>query len=46
MIDAMRKTLQTSVNVFLNKKCEKALDYKDAFYLATLGGARGNIFKK
>ncbi|XP_031834938.1 guanine deaminase isoform X2 [Nomia melanderi] len=39
MLDAMRSTLQVSIHLSLLKTDYEALNFKDVFYLATLGGA-------
>lgn len=41
----MRSALQVSSHLSLIKDNYKALDYKDVFHMATLGGATGNIFR-
>ncbi|KAJ8678767.1 hypothetical protein QAD02_014554 [Eretmocerus hayati] len=39
MLDVMKAALQVSVHLSFSKVNYKPLDYKDVFYLATLGGA-------
>lgn len=39
----MKSALQVSSHLSLIKDNYKALDYKDVFYMATLGGAAGNV---
>lgn len=39
MVDAMRSALQVSTNLAMFKNDYESLNYKDVFYMATLGGA-------
>lgn len=39
----MKSALQVSSHLSLIKDNYKALDYKDVFHMATLGGAAGNV---
>lgn len=41
ILDAIRAALDTSIHVSFSKKNHRPLDYQEAFYLATLGGAKG-----
>lgn len=42
--EAMRHALITSKAIAMKDKTYKQLDYKDVFYLATMGGANGDYF--
>lgn len=44
ILDAMRSALQISIHLSLMKDNYKALNYKDVFHMATLGGAAGTLF--
>lgn len=45
LMDAMRQALSVSICISFNKEGYKPLDFKNVFFLATLGGAQGKIFK-
>lgn len=45
ILDAMRSALQVSIHLSLMKDNYKALDYKDVFHMATLGGAAGTVLR-
>lgn len=45
ILDAMRSALQVSTHLSLLKDDYEALNYKDVFHLATLGGAKGKVYK-
>jgi hypothetical protein len=40
-MDAMRQALSVSICISFNKLEYKPLDFKNVFFLATLGGAQG-----
>jgi hypothetical protein len=40
-MDAMRQALSVSICISFNKQGYKPLDFKNVFFLATLGGAQG-----
>lgn len=42
IVNAMRYAVQTSIHVSFNYEDYDPLNCYDAFYLATLGGAKGN----
>lgn len=42
ILDAMRSALQVSIHLSLMKDNYKAVNYKDVFHMATLGGAAGS----
>lgn len=45
MLDAMRSAIQVSNHIaMLKKEPYKPINYIDAFHLATIGGAKGEIF--
>lgn len=45
MLDVMRSALEVSNHIgFIQGDSYKPIDFVDAFYLATLGGAEGNFF--
>lgn len=41
LMDAMRQALSVSICISFNKEGYKPMDFKNVFYLATLGGAQG-----
>jgi len=43
ILDVMRAALQVSIHLSFSKLNYKPLNYKDVFYMATLGGAEGKI---
>lgn len=43
LMDAMRQALSVSICISFNKEGYKPMDFKNVFYLATLGGAQGKI---
>lgn len=43
ILDVMRAALQVSIHISLEKPGYNPLNYKDVFYLATLGGAEGKL---
>lgn len=44
ILDAMRAALQVSSHLSILKDDYEALNYKDVFHMATLGGAKGKLF--
>jgi hypothetical protein len=45
LMDAMRQALSVSICISFNKEGYKPLDFKNVFFLATLGGAQGKKCK-
>lgn len=43
IVNAMRSAIQTSIHISYNEENYNPLNYSEVFYLATLGGAKGEV---
>lgn len=44
ILNVIRAAMDVSIHVSFSKKNYKPLNYQEAFYLATLGGAKGKVY--
>lgn len=44
ILDAMRRTMDVSADLEMLDGHHRAINWKEAFYLATLGGAKGKSY--
>lgn len=46
ILDAMRRAMDVSTHLEIQREEHRAINWKEALYLATLGGAKGRGHKK